>query len=186
MMECSPVYLFNRYCNFPTCLNERCQLPEVTSVFWLSLLPNVFPSRILVWSCYAETSLSFPIQFDELRVVFYGEKLRECCHGLLLFCMNTVVVRVLWCQFIPVLSSTCRLFFWSSVIFIQLLEPSQNPRSSQFFFVLKFENIVCILFKRLNEQVVHGSKCAKSAARCINSAGHCDQLWFFSVRLIGR
>ena len=67
-------------------LNKRCQLPEVTSVFWLYLLSNVFLSRILVWSCYTEMSLSFPIQFDELRVVFMethlGSAVMGCCSSV--------------------------------------------------------------------------------------------------------
>ena len=40
--------------------------------------------------------------------------------------------RVLWYQVIQV-SSTGRFFFWSSVIFVQPLDSSQNPKSSQFF-----------------------------------------------------
>ena len=58
---------------------NRWQWPQF---FDFLLLTNFFPLRILVWSCHAETSLSFPIQFDELRV-FLWRKTWECCHGLL-------------------------------------------------------------------------------------------------------
>ena len=133
MNKRTPVYLLNRYCNFHTCHNSHCQLPEVASVFFPPFINLFFCRESLFGHAMRKRRYISPFIFDELRV-FYGESLGLLSWAVLvLFCQW-----VLWCQFIQV-SSTCRLFFWSSVIFIQPLEPSTNHRSG---------NLITIMIKK--------------------------------------
>ena len=124
----SPEYLFNQSCNFHICSNRHCQSLAVASVFWFSSFNEFFSveNPCLVMPCRNVIIVPHSIWWVES---FFMEKDLGVLSRVVvvLFCQW-----VLWCQFNQV-SSTCRLFFWSSAIFIQPLEPSQNPRSSQLF-----------------------------------------------------
>ena len=80
MNKRTPVYLLNRYCNFHTCHNSHCQLPEVAS-FFFSFYQSFFCRESLFGHAMWKRRYSSPFIFDELRV-FFTEKVLECCHGL--------------------------------------------------------------------------------------------------------
>ena len=125
----SPEYLLNWSCNYHICSNRQyCQLPEVASVFWFSSFNDFFFCRESLFD-HAMQKRPYCSPFNLMNWEFLMEKDLgvQSLVVVVLFCQW-----VLWCQFNQV-SSACRLFFWSSVIFIQPFVPSQNPRSSQFF-----------------------------------------------------